>query len=103
MVDTQKKYTNDQIITWICKEFSIMHNNPEGSRLLRPDDLKIDMTMSFPEIMKKELAILDENMKALQKEKHPKKQAFISYRTYCINIMKYLFIKCNWFYYFWFN
>ena len=80
-----KKYTNDQIITWICKEFSIMHNNPEGSRLLRPDDLKIDTTMSFPEIMKKELAVSDENMKALQKEKHPKKQAFISYRTYYFN------------------
>ena len=80
-----KAYTNEQIMTWICKEFCEMHHNPEGSRLLRSEDLKIDMTMSFSEIMQKEMVVLDKNMKALQKEKHPKKQAFISYRSYYYN------------------
>ena len=73
-----KGYSNDNIKEWIISELCKMHEN---NRLIRPDDLKIDMTMPFSDIMKKEMVVMDENMKVRQKEKYPQKQIFISYRT----------------------
>ena len=76
-----KEYSNDVIREWIISELCKMHEN---NRLIRSDELKIGMTMPFSDIMKKEMEVIDENLKARQKEKHPKKQIFISYRTsYC--------------------
>ncbi len=74
-----KVYSNDIIKKWIVEELCKMHEN---NRLIRSDELKIDMTMPFSDIMKKEMEVIDENLKSRQKEKYPKKQIFISYRTY---------------------
>ncbi len=80
-----KKYKNIQIKEWLLKELISMNNN---NRLVRTHIPIIDMKLHFGDLMKKEMEVMDENLRALAEEKteldskgKPKKKIFISYRT----------------------
>ncbi len=80
-----KSYTNEHIQSWLFKELKSMNLN---NRLHRNKVPIIDMNLPVSELMKKEMEVMDENSRALAKEKvkldskgKPKKKIFISYRT----------------------
>lgn len=78
----RKAYTNGYIIAWLKSTLRLMHKN---DRLFRSDSLKIDITQPTNEMYAKEMEVMDENMKAVKREKGSKKKSFISYRSkyYC--------------------
>ena len=80
-----KKYDNEHIKKWLFEELRSMNNH---NRLFRIHKPIIDMNLPVSELMKKEMEVMDENSRALAKEKakldskgKPKKKIFISYRT----------------------
>lgn len=91
-----KSYNNNEILTWLCSElkkmyYNVNENDENTNRLIRPDNLKIDLANStLSDLMQREKDVMEENIAARRRESHfkdkddnerEKKKIFISYRT----------------------
>ena len=85
----KKAYTNDMILTWLKHELKKMYLN---NRLVRPEECRIDFSLSYADLMQKEMQVIEENMVAVKNEREldsdgnlknigHKKKIFLSYRT----------------------
>lgn len=74
----RKSYSNEYILEWI--ECTLEKMNANG-RLLRSDELRLDLSSPSGDLHSREMEIMGENISAVKREKGNKKRCFISYRS----------------------